>query len=182
MRNTTKQYHERMLKLLDFSLPREMLVVALKLAKNYGHEWGRFFDPKTIEPMSINQIEEISFDPEYDHYIGLPIFSPELRSYQSNHYGLYHTTGTGRLSWEIHNYGMVTLSIHRPGIDSVLKADVNICRPTGSTIKVCVEQNDKRIYQRHVDALVDALSALMPYQQALEACVDIEILSAEDPA
>lgn len=178
-----KAWLTRELELLDQKMPAEMLIPALKLAQHFGHEWGGFFSPEKIAPMSINEIEAITYNPaeKEQYYIGQPIFSPDLKikKYLPGYVMLCHTTGSGRLSWEIDEYGDIRIAINRPNAPGVIVVELDhgplqSDKGKDGPYRVRVSQDDYPVYQRHVDALFEVLSVLLPLEQVQEACSKIK--------
>ena len=154
-----KQKLEEALKLLEKPLSPGMLTMAWYLARHFGHEWGLRMETPPKGCMSINEIEDMTYDPE-NLYIGQPIFGPTLENGR-----LTHTSTTGRFTWQIASHGLegaqCFLDINRPGLPGVISAVItydgtNTAAPFSCHI---YHVESEHVEARHVQALSEALRA-----------------------
>jgi len=147
-------------------------VLAHALALAYGHEWATALDSTS----ALRDPEEIAENTRQvrweDSMAGIE--APEMEDpgtgYEDEQGMVVHTTGTGRLSWEIFPCGTVQLFV---------------CRPAGKVLGVSVTPDEKieawafddALYaERHIRALLPALEAL----ETAGAVVCAEIRKALD--
>jgi hypothetical protein len=155
------------------------LLVARALASAYNHNWGRLTAKEVAElyhRASFNEelcqlITEAANEITSDGPIAVAdSMAPAI---ESGH--IVHTTGSGRLTWDVCNNGAVGFGIHRPGpnedIQDLLVLDVlvNIKLDPDYPIEYPMRGwvKDAEAYAaygpRHIYALKGALSAVGTY-------------------
>ena len=148
---------------------------ALALARAFGHEWG-YYASEADEPASVEDIQRLhdercaNVNPasEYEQRsaAGCGIMAPtESEPWRS----LDHVTATGRLRWSIKADGDVLIDLHRPDHSKYLvrlwvAGDRAGCAGIDTALS---------IHTRHVDALREALIALVPEELADAALADV---------
>jgi hypothetical protein len=141
---------------------------ARALALAHGHLWAQ-----CPETEGLTDAEEIlSVVTEWDAAEGVPsvcggIYAPTV----DEDGDVVHTTGTGRLSWCVYEDGHTTISIARP---TGWVATVSVCPDGDWSVDVGGE-----ILERHVDAALVAVRALVPPATADDIERRLMALSAE---
>jgi hypothetical protein len=153
------------------------------LAADHGHEWTIHVplqelellqDPESelIDPQAIFQrVEE-----RRASYSTPGIAAPNTSQSEDGLY-VWHTTGTGRLSWEIDRDGRVTLLVFRPERKSpVLEAVLAPVPDQGPQdafawkgARMWAEDDDGAFYYRHL-RVIDNASALLAGHGAWKGC------------
>ncbi len=143
------------MKLTDIQFGR-----AWKLASHFGHEWAYCSSLKDTF-RTPEEIRDRTIASRSDSEPIAGIEAPEVRIVEGFEgcgdlgYIVHHTTGTGRVHWEIWPCGIVDIEVSRPqGV--VLKASV------GSGNEVSIWRCDVNIpfARRHMDALGEIFEAL----------------------
>lgn len=147
-------------------LTREQFEAALKLAAEYGHEWGQavygsYFRrgefPKGF-PVNVEEIRAWteSQRPAYFEPWMAGISAPVVDVVPGFGPVVYHTTGTGRVTWRVYKDGSAVIEVSRPA-GVVLRA-----RVTNGAVEVEKVRLGIPIHERHVKALKEAVRALVP--------------------
>lgn len=155
-------------------IPAPQLRRAWQLASAYGHEGAGALTTDQIETgaYSADQIWDLvsARNDAYEREVGFRPFGGIPFPTVDEDGDIVHTTGTGRLRWIISLDGMVSLEIRRPGpIGVVLRANVH----TDGDVWAGDTAPQGAYYQRHVDALETALTALVGEDAARVAAADL---------
>lgn len=93
----------------EVTLTPAQFAATIALAKQYGHMWCGYQE----KSLKVSDIEAYGRSCLDDNLPG-GIIGPTVIQTGEDMWAVVHTTGSGRLSWEINGGGSVTLSIYRP--------------------------------------------------------------------
>lgn len=141
-------------------LSAAQIAAARTLAAAYGHEWACWPEDR---PATADEIH--AYVIARRHPDALPGITGPFAAAEGV---IRHTTGTGRLTWEVGEDGGTVLVVCRPGNISVLWAEV---LRSGKEVNVWRDQQPghEPYYQRQVVALTEALAALVGEDRATTA-------------
>ena len=152
------------------AIPKTQLLVANKLAKKFGHGWA--FDQDFLDtyqgPISELAITVIT---NLTDFSGMGLESPYVIEEESH--SISHTTGTGRVRWEIDKEGYITVHINRPipnweferHYESNPGQQVIAAHWNGETWKITPLIVDK-IEMRHIMALKEVIQVISGSEDA----------------
>ena len=156
-------------------LTRTQVIIAAKLAREFGHTWGCILNedgdlvedaPEELSQESIEKWVHATGDPGP---CGWGIDSPSTIG--PDRMIIYHKTGTGRTSWFVDEDGRVDIYISRPNdTEDGLRVLSAIYYPTSDSIEVfIIEEEDYAL--RHCYALEKAIQALKGKEYSLPLSV-----------
>lgn len=133
--------------------------VSEQLAREYGHEWASYVSPDAWhEGLTSEEILEYVVQSGGDQ--------SAICTMYMNNFGVHvHTTGSGRLMWEVFKDGAVTFSVYRPegmifcgGLDS--DGDLWIGDHQGVLIEDSQQYLPMVFFDRHVESLAFAFASI----------------------
>jgi hypothetical protein len=158
----------------------EQLGVAWGLGWEYGHEWSISLSPEFVSGelpgrITLGEIEQLTLD-RRDPAVPVPgIERPEVGEGAFGRPVLIHTTVTGRLRWEVDEYGATHFQIRRPcecgrpdceWEDGFVVLEAYLGRRIGEERAIHVKQLGIA-FDRHFTALARAIRAVQAWDSGL---------------